>query len=283
MRVRGLEAGRPSRTAFGAAGHRAVHQDLDGAVVFRDPLAWSILGTDRAETVATAKRRNRPALRYFIAMRHRFAEDALAGAVARGTDQAVVLGAGLDTFAYRNPHPALRVFEIDHPATAAWKQQRLADAGIEIPDSVAYVGVDFERDDLLERLAANGVDLGRPVFFMWLGVVPYLTPDAVRTTLSAIATIPGGEVVFDYPTPTAELSGDAARLRHRLSKRVAKAGEPFRSEWSPEEAERLLADAGFGEVENLGPGELIGRYFGVDPTTVPAGGGHLIRGLRTLF
>jgi len=279
--VSALAEGRPSRTAFGAAGHRAVHQDLDGAVVFRDPLAWQILGADRDETVATARQRNRPALRYFIAMRHRFAEDALAAAVSRGTDQVVVLGAGLDTFAYRNPHPALRVFEVDHPATAGWKQQRLADAGIEVPDSVAFVGVDFENDDLLERLRAGEVDLHRPVFFMWLGVVPYLTADAVHTTLSAIAAIPGGEVVFDYPAPAAELSGEAAALRRRLSRRVARAGEPFRSEWSPQQAEALLAGAGFAEIENLGAGALLHRYLCFDPSVAHGRGGNVIRGRRT--
>lgn len=94
-----MREGEPSRTAFGAAVHRAVHQDLEHGAVFRDPLAWQILGVDRDATLADPEATARPRLRLFIAARHRFAEDALAAAVGRGTRQVVVLGAGLDTFA----------------------------------------------------------------------------------------------------------------------------------------------------------------------------------------
>ncbi len=99
-----------------------------------------------------------------------------------------MLGAGLDTFAYRNPHPDLVVWEVDHPDTGAWKKDRLAAAGID-PGAVRYVGVDFERDDLVQRLRESGLDVTRPTFFLWLGVVPYLTQAAVEATLRAIAGI----------------------------------------------------------------------------------------------
>src|SRR5271157_2024662 len=118
----------PSRTALGAAAHRAVHQVLERGRIFSDPLAVRILGADAETTLRDAE--NNPArrkLRLFIAVRTRFAEDALAAAVARGVRQLVVLGAGLDTFAYRNPFgEQLHVFEVDHPATQAWKRERLA-------------------------------------------------------------------------------------------------------------------------------------------------------------
>src|SRR4051812_5184169 len=160
-----MREGEPSRTAFGAAVLRALHAELDRPVLFDDPLAWRVLG-DREEIVAgMGEGYHRSRLRVFIAVRHRFAEDALAAAYARGTRQAVVLGAGFDTTAYRNPHADLRFWEVDHPATGAWKRERLTDAGIEVPDTVTYVGVDFEADSFLEQLVEAGLDAGAPAFF----------------------------------------------------------------------------------------------------------------------
>lgn len=114
-------------------------------------------------------------LRAFLAARSRLAEDALTDAVARGVRQYVVLGAGLDTFAYRNPHAGLRVFEVDLPATRAWKRQRLADVQIEVPGSVIYVAIDFAKETLTHALESAGLATGEPTFFSWLGVTPYLT------------------------------------------------------------------------------------------------------------
>jgi methyltransferase (TIGR00027 family) len=139
-------------------------------------------------------------MRLFIAARSRFAEENLATAVARGVRQYVVLGAGLDTFAHRNPftEQGLRVFEVDYPATQAWKQRRLADAGLISPASLTFAPVDFERQTLADGLAAAGFDAAAPAFFSWLGVAVYLTRTAIRETLAFIAGLrSGGEVVFD--------------------------------------------------------------------------------------
>jgi methyltransferase (TIGR00027 family) len=103
-------------------------------------------------------------MRLFVASRSRFAEDALADAIQAGTSQAIILGAGLDTFAYRNPHPDLRVFEVDHPDTQQWKRHRLAAAGIDIPASVTYVPLDFEHQALSEALTATDFDPHQPAF-----------------------------------------------------------------------------------------------------------------------
>jgi methyltransferase (TIGR00027 family) len=271
-----VREGEPSRTAFGAAVYRAVHQDLDGGRIFRDPLAWQILGIDRGETLADPAATERPRLRVFIAARHRFAEDSLAAAIGRGTRQIVVLGAGLDTFAYRNPHAETRVFEVDFPATGAWKRDRLADAGIAVPDSVTYVGVDFESDDLMSRLVESGFDPTAPAFFLWLGVVPYLTWDAVAATLKAIASVPGGEVVFDYTTPAHQLDAQAQSDRTDLIARVAEVGEPLSAGLEAEALHALLADLGFGEVEDLGRPQIRERLLG-RPAGSEAGGAHLLR------
>ena len=256
--------------------HRAVHQDLDGRAVFTDPLAWRILGGDRESLLADARESDRFWLRTFIAVRHRFAEDGLAAAVARGLDQVVVLGAGLDTFAYRNPHPGLRVFEVDFPATGEWKAERLAAAGIAVPDGVVFVGCDFEHEDFFERLVAAGLDAERPTYVMWLGVVPYLSREAVTSTLRRIAGIPGGEVVLDYPTRLRGLSRKARALRKELARRVAAAGEPFTGDFTTEEMSDLLRDAGFDEVEDIGGAEIMTRYLGL-PATQATGGGRVVR------
>src|SRR5271166_366174 len=135
-----MEPGMPSRTALAAATHRAAHQILEQGRIFADPLAIRILGTDR-ETLAREadEHPSRRRMRIFIAARTRFAEDALAAAVERGVRQLVVLGAGLDTFAYRGAcRHRLRIFEVDHPATQDWKRQRLADAAIPLPLSLTF-------------------------------------------------------------------------------------------------------------------------------------------------
>ncbi len=149
-----------------------------------------------------------PVLRAFLAVRSRLAEDALAQVVAAGVQQYVVLGAGLDTFAYRNPHPALRVFEVDHPATQAWKRQRLADAHIAVPEGVTFAAIDFAAEPLPPALCAAGLRDEEPSFFSWLGVTMYLEASKVLATLAAIAPFAanGGGVVFDYNVPPASLA-----------------------------------------------------------------------------
>ncbi|MFL6171436.1 MAG: class I SAM-dependent methyltransferase [Marmoricola sp.] len=271
-----MRAGEPSRTAFGAAVHRAAHQDLDEKRIFTDPFAWQILGGDQEKLLEDARAPERFWLRNFIAVRHRFAEDGLAAAVARGLDQAVVLGAGLDTLAYRNPHPDLRLFEVDFPATGAWKAARLSESGIAVPVGVTFVGCDFEHDDFLERLVAAGLDPRRPAYFLWLGVVPYLSRDAVIGTLRRIASIPGAEVVLDYPTRLRGLSREAKAMREELARRVAAAGEPFTGDFTVDEMAGLLRGAGFGEIEDLGGAEIAERYLGL-PATGRVGGGHVVR------
>jgi methyltransferase (TIGR00027 family) len=271
-----VREGEPSRTAFGAAAYRAIHQDADDGGIFRDPLAWQILGGDKDAVLAEATGQDRPRLRLFIAVRHRFAEDSLAAAVSRGTRQVVVLGAGLDTFAYRNPFPETTVFEVDHPATGAWKQEQLASAGIVVPSNVTYVGVDFETDDLMTRLVGAGFDASAPAFFVWLGVVPYLSLDAVTATLRAIASVPGGEVVFDYTNPVDQLRAVAQDDRADLITRVAEVGEPLSAGLDTPDLLALLTSLGFTDIDDLDRPDIRSRYLGLPPGD--AGGGvHIVR------
>jgi methyltransferase (TIGR00027 family) len=276
----GMDTGQPSRTALGAAGHRAAHQLLDGAAIFPDPLALPILGGDAAAVLREARTDDfSRKVRLFCALRSRVAEDALAIAVARGVRQLVVLGAGLDTFAYRSPFGSrLRIFEVDHPATQAWKREQLAAAGIPLPSALVFAPIDFECEALAEGLAAAGFDPSQGTLFTWLGVVPYLTDGAIMATLEFIAAVPGGaQVVFDYANPAASLSDAARAGREVLAARVAAAGEPFLSYFDTEALHRRLRQIGFRDIEDLGPKEIAARFFPHRESRAAERGGHVLR------
>ena len=276
-----MQSGQPSRTALSAAAHRAAHQMLEKGSIFTDPLAARILGRDVHEIAEDAAAHpERRIMRLFIAARTRFAEDALAAAVARGVRQLVVLGAGLDTFAYRNPHEAdgLTVFEVDHPATQGWKRERLAAAGIAPPPGLTFAPVDFEKTSLAEGLAEAGFDPARPAFFIWAGVVPYLTRDAVLATLGYIGGLPGGaEVTFDYSNPPSTLDPDLQAAQKQRADRVAAVGEPWLTFFDSAELAAELVRLGFTTIEDLGPARIGERYFGAPAGDEARRGGHLIR------
>jgi methyltransferase (TIGR00027 family) len=220
-------------------------------------------------------------MRLFIAARSRFAEDSLAAAVARGVRQYVVLGAGLDTFAYRNPFEAagLRVFEVDHPATQAWKQRRLAEAGLASPASLTFAPIDFEHETLAHGLAAAGFDATAPAFFAWLGVVVYLTCEAVTETLRFIASLSGAEVVFDYgEPPSAFPEGGQRSVQLARAQRAAAMGEPWITRASPADMHAMLRGLGFDQLEDLGRGEISRWFYGAEGRDGP--GGHLMRAAK---
>jgi methyltransferase (TIGR00027 family) len=259
---------RPSLTAERVAIRRAAHQLLDTPCIFEDPLAFTILGETQTATLRAdpTKLEGSPIasrLRAFLAIRSRLAEDALKQAVADGVRQYVVLGAGLDTFAYRNPYANLRVFEVDHPATQTWKRERLAEVHIPVPESVTFVPADFVQDQLPVILQAAGLHPHEPSYFSWLGVTPYLETTKVLSTLNAIAPLAenGGGVVFDYIT-SPELLGPRQRAGFEaLAIRVAAAGEPFRGNFEPSALVAAMHDMGFRSVRDVGPDELNGTFF----------------------
>jgi methyltransferase (TIGR00027 family) len=218
-------------------------------------------------------------MRIFIAVRTRFAEDALAAAFERGVRQLVVLGAGLDTYAYRGTlRDRLRVFEVDHPATQAWKRQRLAEAAIPLPKSLTFAPIDFERETLAEGLAAAGFDPAQQTFFTWLGVVPYLTEEAVWSTLGFIASLPNGaHVAFDYGDPPAALSPEMRAAHDRRAAHLAELGEPWINYFESDKLRAKLLSLGFSEVEDLGPPQIASLYFPNRVTSLPDRGGHILR------
>ncbi len=263
-----MHEAQPSRTALRVALRRAAHQLHDAQpLVFADPLAVRILGlafaTELARTPAADRKPFSAALRARMVVRARFAEDVLAeGVREQGVRQCIVLGAGLDTFAYRNPWPQLRVFEVDHPATQAWKLEMLRNAGIAVPENVRHVPVDFERQSLARELATAGFDPEVVTATAWLGVAPYLTSEAFAATLSVLGKFaPRSSVVFDYGVARELLSPVEQLMVDSLGSRVAQAGEPFRLTLRPEDLRRALAEAGLALREDLGRAELNARYF----------------------
>ncbi|HVZ61144.1 MAG TPA: SAM-dependent methyltransferase [Terriglobales bacterium] len=275
-----MQGGQPSHTAFAAAAHRAAHQVLEQGRIFADPLALRILGADPDAVIREAERNpSRRRMRIFIAVRTRFAEDALAAAVERGVRQLVVLGAGLDTYAYRSPfRDRLRIFEVDHPATQAWKRQRLADAAIPVPNSLVFAPVDFEHETLAPGLAAAGFDCKQQTFFTWLGVVPYLTESSIWSTLQFIASLQdGAHVIFDYSNPPDSFPPEARLAHEKRAARVAQIGEAWLNYFETDELRARMTALGFTDVEDLGPRQIASRYFPSRADSLPEKGGHILR------
>jgi methyltransferase (TIGR00027 family) len=260
-----VESSVPSRTALRVALRRAAHQLYDAPpLVLDDPIAVSILGAAYSEELRrTPTRPDRPfsvGLRAFLVGRSRYAEDNLLLAVARGVTQYVLLGAGLDTFAHRNPYSGLHVFEVDHPATQQWKRELLQTGSLPAPANLTYTAVNFERESLSERLRATGFNTGAPAFFAWLGVVPYLTLPAFRSTISFIGSQPAGSgLVLDYGQPRSALPFLEQLAHDSLASRVQLAGEPFQLFFTPAEIAAELS--AFRTLEDLGSAEINARYF----------------------
>jgi len=156
----------------------------------------------------------------------------------------------------------LRVFEVDHPATQAWKRWLAQESGLPACDGVQSIPVDFERQSLADELAAAGLDAMQPTMFAWLGVVLYLTPAAFRGTVEWIAGFPERSgVVMDYALPRNALPEEEVEGRDLLAARVKSIGEPFQLFFRSERMENELKSAGFGRIEQVDSVDLNARYF----------------------
>jgi methyltransferase (TIGR00027 family) len=260
---------RPSLTAIHVAVNRAAHQIVDDPKVFNDPIALLMIGDRIASKIRALPEKFQTTvsrhLRAFLLARGKYAEDELSKALKRGIGQYIILGAGLDTFAYRCPlpHSTLRIFEVDHAATQNWKRMRLNNAGIPIPQSLSFVPIDFERQSLTGELRKSGFSTEEPSFFSWLGVTMYLTRDAVMRTLNHIATQSpcGSEIVFDYALSPSSLSPARQSVFQAMAQRVADVGEPWRTFFDPHTFAAELRIVGLSGVEDIGPDELNMRFF----------------------
>ena len=258
-----MKLNEPSRTALIPARQRAAHQVLDHGSILNDPFAMKILREDEKDVLQFANAHPLASIgRLFTTARSRIAEDALSGAVEKGVRQIVILGAGLDTFALRSPHGARQIciYEVDHPATQAWKLERLAQAQLALPSWLTLVPVDFERDDVGEKLVAAGFQQTSPAFFSWLGVVPYLTQEAIGSTLDYMASIQNSEVVFDYMEPPQAFSEEMRELVMKRTEQLEKMEEPWASRFEPAGIAALLRSHGFCDIEDINFQEIRSRF-----------------------
>jgi methyltransferase (TIGR00027 family) len=238
------------------------HQTLDGEPkVLADALSGLLLGEEILRQVAARMGDPRSpemlALRSHVVLRSRYCEDRLAAAVREGVSQLVILGAGLDTFAYRQPEWArpLRVCEVDHPASQEEKRRLLATARIPIPGNVEFIAIDFDRGSLAEGLESAGLDFSAKTFFSCLGVTMYLSEDAVGALFATVAGFPrGSEIVFTY-----RQSSDAGASA--LGRRVGELGEPWTFHIESAALASKLRTLGFRGLEELAVPEADARYF----------------------
>ena len=268
-----MKAGQRSRTADAVAAVRAAHLLYDRPVVFEDPFAihltsfaWRTIGKSRVLhwLVRRIFRALRPVHAQILA-RSRYAEEKLEEAVARGIDQYVLLGAGLDSFALRRRDLAskLTVYELDHPESQASKRKRLARCGIDLPNNLALIAVDFEQETVADALTRSSYARERPAFFSWLGTTVYLPREAVFGTLEALARFaaPGSEVVLTYLVPIELVKPGDREAVEKAARFAARRGEPWVSFFDPHLFPEEVCTLGFELIENLSPQEQRARYF----------------------
>jgi methyltransferase (TIGR00027 family) len=258
-----------SLTALGTAYLRAAHQLFDPQPrILEDPVAVQLLGpaalqwiNDQADLYKTSEQRS---LRSHIVLRSRFTEDCLEAAVLRGIEQYVILGAGFDTFAFRQPAwaHALKILEVDHSGTQTMKRSQIAAAGYVMPKNADFANIDFEHESLREGLLRYHVSPDEPIFFSWLGVTMYLKEEAINEVLRSVASFPeGSEIVLTFRQPPDPAVGSATDFSSQLAPLVASIGEPYVSYFKPEAIEVKLRGTGFSKVEFLLPAEAEERYF----------------------
>ena len=285
-----MEAHKASATARNIAYMRAYHYMYDDAPkIFEDPLAQRLLTAEEWETTARrhatsldrlypdraqACRNEKEKARCYLHLscappqalsRARYAEDKLLDAIHRGVTQYVLVGAGLDSFAWRRPdlQTAVQVFEVDHPASQAFKRHRLTDIGLPLPPHLHLVAADLEQENLAQVLRHSAYDPQIPAFFSWLGVTMYLELTAFETTLQAIRSVAaaGSELVFDYYDLEAfDPEKVSARMR-MVFENVLRQGEPNLMGLDPQTLHTVLAGVGFHLHEHLHPSDIQGRYL----------------------
>jgi methyltransferase (TIGR00027 family) len=281
-----MQTGAPSGTAITVALFRAAHLHLfDDPKIHADTFALQISGAKDVEDVRVRLTKRYPLdlqrVSAYFALRHRFSEDQMRASLHRGVRQVVLLGAGLDSLALREPSLASRVtlVEIDHPDSQQWKLDRLRALGLNTP-GVKYVPVDFASQDLKTELASAGIQASEPTFFAWLGVTQYISEDACMATLSLIARhAPGSEIVFDVILPFEGLASDELRISSAARVSAEVRGEPWITFFRPEEIRPRLLDLGFGDVVTLTAEEARQYYLGQPAGVAPLTAWQLMSGV----
>ncbi|MBL4952008.1 class I SAM-dependent methyltransferase [Neobacillus sp. YIM B02564] len=283
-----MEKNKGSLTALVSCFARGYHTSKSQKPIFQDPVANSLLldeekqliaanwanaihffDQERGETLPTFAEKlewvmNNQTIPQLVS-RSRYAEDGLMQAINRGVRQYVILGAGLDTFAFRQenlPHD-FTIFEVDHPATQAFKRNRLNELGMDIPANLKFVPVDFTTDSFVAELKKAGYDEQKQSYFSLLGVVMYLGKRDFLRLLSAVSNlaVAGSSFVFDYLDHSAFDEKTAARKMTQMRQITASTGEPIITSFDSFELDQELQDCGMLVYENLAPANIEEMYF----------------------
>ena len=286
-----------SRTALAAAFYRAQHHLSDEPKVIDDPFAHRLLtagevaaiadrcvrdgmelgvtASDREQLLARTLRTVKPAA--FVLARARYTEDRLAMAIQRGVDQYVLVGAGLDSFAFRDQsaHGTLQIFELDHPQSQAFKRKRLAAAGLSEPANLHFGAIDFERENIGQVLSRLPFHTDAPALFAWLGVTMYLTRAAIDNTLRAVREVAasGSEFVFDF-IAASTISNGSERMK-KLRERTRAIGEEIITGIDPRTLAAELEATGWKLIEQLDGAEIHRRWFAARDDGYAPPRGHL--------
>jgi methyltransferase (TIGR00027 family) len=263
-----MRANEPSQSMIYAARCRAAHQLLDRPPIFEDPVAVGLISeASEAGVLAAVDEQCAPfstLLRSLFALRSRFVEERLAEAVVRGVPQYVVVGAGLDTFAWRQPAyaRAIRIFYVDHSCSLGWAIAQFRRRGLETPSNLSFVAADLEAQELATMLVEQGFQREAGAFCSVPVVTQYLSREAVEALLHFAASLPTrSEIVFSFVPPDDELEGEELAAAIQSVKLTETMGEPWATRLRPSEAFDLLAHFGFGEVFHLTPESAQKRYF----------------------
>jgi methyltransferase (TIGR00027 family) len=261
----------PGHTATLAAVGRAIHSQSDRPLV-ADHLALGLAGEAGSKLLAQLTSQlpeaSRQSFGLAFAIRTRFVEDAVAMAIEEGIGQYVILGAGLDSFAYRRPDLTgrLKVFELDRAASQSWKRRRLEEMGVAIPAAVSFVALDVETDDPRDRLAAAGFDVSAPAIVSAIALTQYLAQPAIKKVLELVGSLAAGSrLVITYVVPATELTEQASAGLAWTMSQAAERGEPFLSLFRADDFDALLLRSGFSRVDETGPDELVELYLADRP------------------
>ena len=275
-----------SLTALIASFSRAYHAEFDEPKIFHDPIARQLMTDDEYRQIigymvggidffAPEMKSELTApddiLKWVVQTqlaptplaRARYCENMAMNAIKIGAKQYVILGAGMDTFAYRNPAllSKIHVFETDHPETQKFKKTKVERAGWVIPGNLHYVPVDFTKDNLTAALHNSGFDATKATFFSWLGVTYYLKKKDFENMVKTISSLSpdSSGLLFDYPDENF-LGSDVKRVQNQVAMAQA-AGEPMKPGYRYEELEQLLAEYGFLIYEHLTASDIETRFF----------------------
>ena len=261
-----MEKDTRSKTAEATAAIRATHYvHGDRPLVFEDPFAIEFIGPDWREACLRGNELGQGGGAAIVLGRARYTEELLNAAVLSGVKQYVILGAGLDTFALRRPDltAMIRIYEVDHPETQAWKRDHLAKLGHELPATLEFIPADLEHETVAKALSRSSFRSDQRAFFSCLGLMPYLSRDAIFHTLESIAaaSAPSSEIVFDYRVSMQFIDPEDVPFVEVGDKFSAQGGEPKRSWLNPETLPDEISAVGLVLIESMSPKQLWERYF----------------------